>query len=122
MLRTGRHRSQRGSGRQRHPLSKARLDALVANATTDAYGESEQAVGLLTLIEDNLQLPFEAELLGVMVTVERVDITEENIIVAVCRRGSKRLKVSILDLPLPIPPPAGAEWIAAYRYWRTGHL
>ena len=121
MRRTGRRGSQRRAGHQRHPLSKAQLDALVADATTDAYGEGEQAVGLLTLLEDNLQLPFEAELLGVKVTVERVDITE-NLIVAVCRRGSKRLKVPILDLPLPIPPPAGVEWIAAYRYWRTRHL
>jgi len=24
-----------------------------------------------------------------------------------------------LDLPLPSPPPAGAEWIAAYRHWAT---
>lgn len=102
-------------------MSKARLDALVAEATTDAYNDSEQVVGLLTLIEDNLSTPFETELLGVNVTVERVDLTEGNEIVAICRRGSRKLKVPVLDLPLPSPPPAGAEWIAAYRYWRTGH-
>jgi hypothetical protein len=49
-----------------------------------------------------------------------VDITEDNSIVAVCRRGKGRLKVPILDIPLPRPLPAGAEWIAAYRYWLTG--
>jgi len=100
-------------------LSKARLDALVAKATMDTYNENEQVVGLLTLIDEHLAMPFETELLGVDVTVKQVDLTEGDEIVAICRRGSKTLKVLILDLPLPFPPPAGAEWIAAYRYWRT---
>ena len=101
-------------------MSKARLETLVAEATTDAYNESEQTVGLLTLIDEHLVTPFETNLLGVKVKVERVDLTEGHEIVAICRRGSRKLKVPILDLPLPFPPPAGAEWIAAYRYWRTG--
>ncbi|MFK4035944.1 hypothetical protein ACI2LC_09120 [Nonomuraea wenchangensis] len=25
--------------------------------------------------------------------------------------------IGILDLPLPDPPPAGAEWIRAFRRW-----
>jgi len=43
-------------------LSKAWLVVFFAEATTDAYNESEQVVGLLTLIEDNLPMPFETEL------------------------------------------------------------
>jgi len=104
---------------RRPSLSKARLDALVEEATTDAYNEGEQIVGFLTLIDDNLATPFETNVLGVDVTVERVDLTEGGEIAAICRRAGKTLKVPILDLPLPLPPPAGAEWIAAYRYWRT---
>jgi hypothetical protein len=102
---------------RRPSLSKARLDALVEEATTDAYNEGEQIVGFLTLIDDNLATPFETNVLGVDVTVERVDLTEGGEIAAICRRAGKTLKVPILDLPFP--PPAGAEWIAAYRYWRT---
>jgi hypothetical protein len=101
-------------------LSKARLDALVEEATTDAYNEGEQIVGFLTLIDDSLATPFETIVLGVNVTVERVDLTEGDEIVAICKRGSQTLRVPILDLPLPFPPPRGAEWIAAYRYWRRG--
>jgi hypothetical protein len=37
--------------------------------------------------------------------------------VAICARGAKRQRVRLADLPLPTPPPAGAEWIAAYRKW-----
>jgi hypothetical protein len=40
--------------------------------------------------------------------------------VAICRRDKIRQKIEILDLPLPTPAPAGAEWIAAYRHWRRG--
>jgi len=51
------------------------------------------------------------------VTVERVDLDPGDQIIAVCRRGSERRHLSILDLPLPTPPPKGAEWISAYRHW-----
>ena len=102
-------------------LSKAKLRALIEEATVDAYGESEQAVGFYTMIEDNLELPFQTEVLGMEVTVEAVDITGDDQVVAVCRRGAKRQRIPILDLPLPTPPPRGAEWIAAYRSWQRGH-
>jgi hypothetical protein len=101
-------------------LSTSRLKALVEEATVDAYNEAEQAAGFFTKMEDDLRMPFETDLLGLTVTVERVDMTEDDAIVAICRKGSKRQTVSILDLPLPSPPPEGAEWIAAYKYWRKG--
>lgn len=59
-------------------------------------------------------------LLGVSVTVLRVDLNQREEIVAVCRRDRIRQTVPILDLPLPSPPPAGAEWIDAYRRWLGG--
>ena len=101
-------------------LSKARLGALIEEATVDAYNDAEQVLGLFTMMEDNLQLPFETEIFGLKVTVERIDLTEGDEIVAVCKRSGKRQKVAVLDLSLPSPPPEGAEWIAAYRYWRRG--
>jgi hypothetical protein len=69
------------------------------------------------MIEDRLALPFETEVLGAPATVERVNLTDDDRIVAVCRRGRSRQAISILDLPLPARPPAGAEWIEAYRRW-----
>jgi hypothetical protein len=101
-------------------LSKARLDDLIDDALTDAYGESEQVTGFYTMLENDLHLPFETQILGVTATVESIDITEDDQLVAVCRAGKTRQRISLSELPLPSPPPAGAEWIAAYRYWRTG--
>jgi hypothetical protein len=99
---------------------KTRLDRLIEEAIVDAYGESEQLVGLYTMIENNLEMPFETMVLGVPVTVVRVDLTQREEIVAVCRRAGVRQTVPILDLPLPSRRPAGAEWIDAYRRWASG--
>src|SRR5208337_3012006 len=120
MGRTKNSNEGKACGRRTTRPNKSRLKALVEEATIDAYNEAEQAAGFFTMLEDNLRLPFETELFGFKVTVERVDMTEDDAIVAICKRGSKRQRVSILDLPLPSPPPQGAEWIAAYKYWRRG--
>jgi len=72
------------------------------------------------VLDDRLALPFATTVLGVRVTVERIDLTERDEIVAVCRRGAHRQSLPVLDLPLPSPPPDGAEWIEAYRHWARG--
>lgn len=106
--------------RRPHRISRAKLEDMIEQATVDAYGESEQMTGWSTMIDENLAVPFETMVLGVSVTVERVDLDESESIVAICRRGRERQSLSILDLPLPTPAPDGAEWIEAYRRWRGG--
>lgn len=101
-------------------MSKERLDELVEEAIVDAYGDSQQATGFYTMLENDLRLPFETKILGATVTVESIDITEDDQIVAVCRKGKGWQRIPLLELPLPAPPPEGWEWIAAYRYWLTG--
>ena len=116
-------RSEKGTARKRgHGLSKERLDELVEEALVDAYGESEQVTGFYTMLENDLRLPFETDMLGMTVTVESIDITEDDQLVAVCRKGKDRQRISLADLPLPATLPEGAEWIIAYRYWRTGAM
>ena len=109
-----------GTGRRklaRKGLTPRQLDALIEEATVDAYGNSEQISGLFTMIEDNLSLPFDTEILGVSVTVKRVELTDEEQIVVHCVRGRHRQRLGILDLPLPTPLPGGTQWIEAYRRW-----
>jgi hypothetical protein len=101
-------------------LSKARLKELIEEAVVDAYTEEEQAVGFFTLIQEHLALPFSVNVLGVDADVEKVGMTLDGRIVAICRRGKTRQEIPILDLRLPTPAPAGVEWIAAYRHWRRG--
>jgi len=111
-MRAKRQRSRRG-------LSTAKLDEMIEEATVDAYDDSEQMSGFYTLLEERLEMPFRTEVLGVDVMVERLDMTEDGRIVAVCSRGKARQRVPILDLPLPNPPPEGAEWIEAFRRWAS---
>jgi len=93
---------------------------MIEEATVDAYNESEQRVGFQTLIDENLAMPFVTQILGVEVSVERIDLSAADAIVAICRRGRIRQAIPILELPLPKPVPRGAEWIEAYRRWMRG--
>ncbi len=101
-------------------FSKAKLEKLIEEAVVDAYAEKEQVGVFLTMREEHLALPFSANILGVDVVVEKVDMTRSGQIVAIYRRDKIRQRIGILDLPLPTPAPAGTEWIAAYCHWRRG--
>jgi hypothetical protein len=90
---------------------------MVERATVDCYNEGEQATGLFTMIEDNLAVPFHTVVLGVPVSVVSLDLTDSGQIVAICSREELRQAIPILDLPMPTPLPAGADWIEAYRRW-----
>ena len=110
-------RKGRTARKARGTLSAARLAEMIEEATVDAYGEAEQATGWFTVIGDNLEVPFETELLGVRVTVKRLELRDDNSIVAVCGRGSERQAIGLVDLPIPSPRPAGWEWLEGYRRW-----
>jgi hypothetical protein len=99
-------------------MTHTELDTLIEEATVDCYNEHEQITGLFTMIDEHLALPFDTEVLGVTVTVTKVDLTIDHEIIAICRRDTHKQTIPILDLPRPTPPPDGAEWIEAYRRWR----
>jgi hypothetical protein len=112
--------SRRGQKERVIPSKAAHLDILIGEATVDCYNESEEITGIFTMMDENLAVPFMTTILGVEVTVEKIDLNQADEIVAVCRRGRDRQRVPVLDLPLPEPRPKGAEWIDAYRRWARG--
>ena len=80
-------KSRSGAGRKRR-LPKDELEDLVEEATIDAYGEEEQVTSFYTVLDEHLTLPFDKIILGVDVTVEKLDLTDRSDdIVIVCRRG-----------------------------------
>lgn len=101
-------------------LSESALSAMIEEATVDAYDESEQATGWFTMFEEHLELPFETTVLGTVVTVVSIDLRDYGQLNAVCTRGRHRQAISLAELPLPTPRPAGSEWIEAYRHWLGG--
>ncbi len=112
-------RAAKRQGR-RKGRSDEKLDGMIKDAIVDAHDEFEQTVGFHNLLEENLAVPFQTEMLGFAVTVEQIEMSDDGQIVAVCSRGKSRQRVPILDLPLPSPPPQGADWIDAYRRWARG--
>ena len=44
------------------------LDAMIEEATVDAYDDEEKITGLFTMLEEHLALPFDTEMLGITVT------------------------------------------------------
>ncbi len=101
-------------------LSPAETEAMIEEATVDAHDDGEQAMGWESALDVHLELPFTTKVLGVDVKVDRIELRSDNSIVAICTRGRDRQAIPLLDLPLPKPPPAGWEWIAAYRSFRRG--
>jgi len=57
---------------KRPRINTGMLDELIAEATVDCHNDEEHLTGPLTLTEDNLAPPFEANMLGVPVTVAGV--------------------------------------------------
>jgi hypothetical protein len=85
-------------GRRRDP----KLEKLIAEATVDAYGAAEQMTGFYTLIEQTVEFPFLARLVGEPIEVLRVDLDQsEEDLVAICRRGRKTYRIRLLELEIP---------------------
>jgi hypothetical protein len=95
---------------------------LIEQATVDAYGVDEQLGGFHAKLEEHVDVPFLATVLGVEVTVVEIDLPASGGLVAVCRRGGESQLIDLRELPLPTPPPEGVEWIHAYRRWAAGGL
>jgi hypothetical protein len=109
--------AKRKRGSRNEKIREAKLEALVEEATVDAYGDFEQAAAFFTALEEHLVLPFETKVLGAAVKVVRLEMRNDDQIVAVCTRGRERQVVGILDLPPPSPRPTGFVWVDAYRCW-----
>jgi hypothetical protein len=74
---------------------------LMEQAIVDAYGESEQRAGFFAMLQDSLTLPFETDVLGLTVTIERIDLTDSGEIIAVAAEGARRYPFSTCRCPTP---------------------
>lgn len=98
------------------PLDEATLDELIERATVDCYGEDEELSCLYDTLTEELHLPFETIVLGATVLVESIELADRAI-VALCSQDRHRQRIDLADVPIPVPPPEGWEWIKAYRRW-----
>jgi hypothetical protein len=47
--------------------------------------------------------------------VVAIEMDDDGGLKAACVDSGERQRIALTDLPPPSPPPAGGEWIAAYR-------
>jgi hypothetical protein len=85
-------------------ISPRRLTEMVEETTVDCHDASVQLAGLFTMMEEHLEAPFETTVLGVTVTVERIDLDLGEQIIAVCRRGRHGQSLPILGPPARASP------------------
>jgi hypothetical protein len=113
-------RTSSQAGRKAKNHGRARLDALIEEATVDCWGQEEQRTGLLTMIEDQVVCPFRAKVIGEEVTVLEFELTEHGCgLLAVCERKGKKYRVDLNSLEWVKPLPAGFEWIEAFQAWQS---
>jgi hypothetical protein len=93
---------------------------MIEDALVDCHDEDEALMGIYTMIENELDVPFRTAVLGADVVVERVGFNDADEVVAFCRRGKALQRISLVDLPLPSPPPRGWEWILVIERWSRG--
>ena len=104
-------------------LAKADVEQSLEDATVDAYGDDEQHTGLLTAIQDELEFPFQVQVLGETVTVVDMEWPEndEYGLDLVVERNGQRHRVEARSANLLPPFPKGHLYLAAYLDWKR-HL
>ncbi len=97
-------------------LTDEELEELIEEATVDCYDESESLSGFVIMIEDNLEFPFVAKVIGEEVIVTGVT-EEKDKILAECERKGKKYNIDIQDIEFTSLL-KGSEWIDAYKKWK----
>lgn len=99
---------------------RGRLQALIDEATTDSVDESDEHVGLLGMVREEVACPFRARLRGEEVECLRLEWPKSGYgLEAVCRTARGKLRtVDVADLDPIEPLPRGYAWIEAYITWR----
>lgn len=99
-------------------LTEDKLDLMIEEAIVDCHDDEECLLGFWNMLDENLEFPFPAKLIGEKVTI--TDMTEENEqIKVITTRNGKKYTVNIVDIEFD-DSIKGAEWIKAYKLWDKG--
>jgi hypothetical protein len=103
-------------------LDEDEVKEAMVEACVDAHGEYEQHTGLLTMIQDQVEFPFRAVVLGEEVDVVDMEWPEDDEfgLNLACEHGGKRYRVEARSVELLPPLPEGHLYIAAYLDWKRG--
>lgn len=95
------------------------VQACIDLALTDAYGPDEQAVAWLTCIEVMFSQFKQVKLMGNEVELVGFDLSNQGLL-AVCRQGKRKARVSFDSLEFPELTPVEARWLQAWKRFSRG--
>lgn len=98
------------------PIDDKVSKALIEEIIVDCYEEHEFVGAFGCAIEDNLEIPFRAKILGIGVLVTKIRYDGFRIS-AKCKANGKEQDIDLLDLKIE-GYVEGIEFIKAYRSWR----
>ena len=90
------------------------VQACIELALTDAYGPDEQAVAWLTCIETMFSRFKQVKVMGDEVQLVGFDLNNKTI-VAVCRQGKRKTRVSLESVEFHELMPVEARWLQAWK-------
>ena len=101
-------------------LDSEAVEEAIEEATVDANGVDEQHSGLLNTIQDELQFPFSAKVLGETVTIVDMEWPDNDGygLDLVVERSGQRHRIEARSVELLHPLPEGHLFLAAYLAWK----
>lgn len=101
-------------------LDAEAIDEARENACTDAYGDYEQHTGFMTALEELLNFPFSAKVLGDVVSVVAMQWPKDSEfgLDLVFERNGGKQRIDARSVELLPPLPDGHLTLAAYLQWR----
>ena len=84
-------------------------------AITDAYDDAEQATAWLTSVQEILGRFDRVNVLGQEVVLEGFELANGMAIVAICRQGERKARVTIDTVAFPDLKPIEALWLKAWK-------
>jgi hypothetical protein len=95
------------------------VQACIDLALTDAYDENEQAVAWLTCIETMFSRFKQVKVMGNEVALVGFDLSN-HAVVAVCRQGKLKARITLDSLEFPELTPIEARWLQAWKRFSAG--
>lgn len=95
------------------------VQACIELALTDAYGPDEQAVAWLTCIEVMFSRFEQVRVMGNEVELVGFDLSNDAL-VAVCRQGKRKARVSLDSVEFPELTTIEARWLQAWKRFSAG--
>ncbi len=95
------------------------IQACIDLALTDAYGAEEEAVAWLTCIEAMFSRFKQVKLMGNVVVLTGFDL-RDHAVVAVCRQGTRKARVTLDSVEFPDMTAVEARWLKAWERFSAG--